>query len=41
MNFGEYKGLKVKEARKKILEDLKKENLILKQKEINHVVNVS
>ncbi|HPD81580.1 MAG TPA: valine--tRNA ligase, partial [Candidatus Pacearchaeota archaeon] len=39
VNFGEYKGLKIKEARKKILEDLKKENLILEQKEINHVVN--
>ena len=40
VNFGEYKGLKVKEARKKILEDLKKENLIVEQKEINHTVNV-
>jgi valyl-tRNA synthetase len=37
--FWEYKGLKIKEARKKILEDLKKENLIVEQKEINHVVN--
>jgi valyl-tRNA synthetase len=40
INFGEYKGLKVKEARKKILEDLKKENLITEQKEIEHIVNV-
>ena len=40
INFGEYRGLKVREARKKILEDLKKENLILDQKEINHIVNV-
>jgi valyl-tRNA synthetase len=32
--------LKVKEARKKILEDLKKENLIIEQKEIDHIVNV-
>ncbi len=39
INFGEYKGLKVKEARKKILENLKKENLIVEQKEITHVVN--
>lgn len=36
---GKYNGLKIKEARKKILEDLKKENLIEEQKEINHVVN--
>jgi len=40
INTGEYKGLKVKEARKKILEDLKKENLITEQKEIEHIVNV-
>ena len=40
INTGEYKGLKVKEARKKILEDLKKENLIIEQKEIDHIVNV-
>jgi valyl-tRNA synthetase len=38
--YGEYKGLKIREARKKILEDLRKENLIADQKEINHVVNV-
>jgi len=37
---GKYEGLKVKEARKKILEDLKKNNLIKEQKEIEHVVNV-
>ena len=37
---GRYKGLKVKEARKKILEDLKKANLLLSQKEIGHIVNV-
>ena len=35
-----YGGLKTKDARKKILEDLKKENLILEQKQISHVVNV-
>jgi valyl-tRNA synthetase len=39
VNFGEYKGLKIREARKKILEDLKKEDLILEQKEITHVLN--
>ncbi len=37
---GEYMGLKVKEARKKILEDLKNKNLIYEQKEIEHFVNV-
>lgn len=37
---GEYSGLKVIEARKKILEDLKNKDLILEQKEIDHVVNV-
>ncbi len=35
-----YEGLKVKVARKKILEDLKKENLIKEQKPITNVVNV-
>jgi valyl-tRNA synthetase len=40
INFGEYKELKVKEARKKILEDLDKKNLISEKKEIEHIVNV-
>ncbi len=40
LNIKEYKGLKVKAARKKILEDLKKENFIEKQENISHVVNV-
>ena len=40
INSGAYKGLKVKEARKKILEDLKRKNLIAEQKEIKHIVNV-
>lgn len=35
-----YKGLKIKEARNKILEDLKSQNLIVEQKSINHVVNI-
>lgn len=34
-----YEGLKVRIIRKKILEDLKKADLILEQKEINHTVN--
>ncbi len=37
---GKYAGMKVKEARKNILEDLKKANLIKEQKEITHAVNV-
>ena len=37
---GVYKGLRINEARKKILEDLKKKNLIIEQKEIEHIVNV-
>ncbi len=37
---GDYKGLKVKEARKRILEDLKSKNLIAEQKQISHTVNV-
>ncbi|MDE1848767.1 MAG: valine--tRNA ligase [Nanoarchaeota archaeon] len=37
---GKYSGLSVKEARKQILEDLKKADLIKEQKEIDHVVNV-
>jgi len=36
----EYKGLKIKEARKKILEDLKEKDLIVEQKEIKHILNV-
>jgi len=36
-----YQGLKIKDARKQIIEDLKKENLLIKQKEIIHSVNVS
>ncbi len=35
-----YSGLTIKEARKEIIQDLKKQNLIKKQKQITHVVNV-
>ncbi len=35
-----YKGLSIKEARKKILEDLEKNNLIIEQSQIQHSVNV-
>ncbi|MDP3027222.1 MAG: valine--tRNA ligase, partial [Nanoarchaeota archaeon] len=34
-----YEGLKIKEARKKILEDLKEKNLVTEQKQISHSVN--
>lgn len=37
---GKYEGLKIKEARKKILEDLEKENLLVGQRPIKHDVNV-
>ncbi|MEK6950158.1 MAG: valine--tRNA ligase [Nanoarchaeota archaeon] len=36
----EFKGLKIKEARKAILDKLKQENLLLRQQEIVHAVNV-
>ncbi|PIZ80042.1 valine--tRNA ligase [Candidatus Pacearchaeota archaeon CG_4_10_14_0_2_um_filter_31_10] len=36
---GKYKGMKIKEARKKIIEDLKKENLLHEQKDLIHNVN--
>jgi len=39
-NISKYKGLNIKEARKKILRDLKDKNLIESQKQISHVVNV-
>lgn len=35
-----YEGLKVIEARKKIIEDLKKNKLLIKEKKIKHFVNV-
>jgi valyl-tRNA synthetase len=35
-----YEGLTIKEARIKIIEDLKKNNLLVSQKEIKHTVNV-
>lgn len=37
---GKYKGLKLREAREKIIEDLKKEKLIVKEENIEHAVNV-
>ena len=37
-NAGAYKGLKVQEARKRVIEDLKKENLIVKEEPYVHSV---
>ena len=37
---GKYAGLKIKEARKEIIEDLKKEKLLIKQEPLKHFVNV-
>lgn len=39
LNINKYKGLRIKAARKQILEDLKKAKLITDQKEISHIVN--
>jgi len=36
----DYAGLKIKDARAKIIEELRKHNLIVKEKEIEHPVNV-
>ena len=40
MNLKGYEGLKVKEAREKILQQLKERGFIVEQKKISHVVNV-
>ena len=40
MNFGDYKGMKIKDARKKMIEELKAKNLIVKEEPITHVVNM-
>jgi valyl-tRNA synthetase len=37
---GKYAGQKIADARKNIIEDLKTANLLIKQKEISHIVNV-
>jgi valyl-tRNA synthetase len=39
LNQTDYKGLRIKKARKQILEDLEKANLIKEQKKINHILN--
>jgi len=40
LNIGNYKGIKIKEARKKILEELASNHLIADEKKIVHAVNV-
>ncbi len=40
LNVAGYENLLIKDARKKILEDLKNESLIIEQKEVTHIVNV-
>ena len=40
LNVEPYKGLSIKEAREKIVEDLKKAGLVVKEEEIEHSVNV-
>ena len=40
INFPGYEGLRIKEARKKVLDDLKNADLIVEQKQIKHSVNV-
>jgi len=40
LNLKPYSGLKIKDARKKITEDLKKKDLVIEEKDIVHAVNV-
>ncbi|MBI5803290.1 valine--tRNA ligase [Candidatus Pacearchaeota archaeon] len=40
LNINPYKGLSIKKAREKILEDLKNKDLVKEQKKIKHFVNV-
>ncbi|MBI3623171.1 valine--tRNA ligase [Candidatus Pacearchaeota archaeon] len=40
LNLEDYNGMKIKEARKKILQDLEAKGLVKEKKEIKHVVNV-
>ncbi|MEA2035923.1 MAG: valine--tRNA ligase [Nanoarchaeota archaeon] len=37
---GKYSGLKIKDARKQIIEDLKGEGLLINQKDISHAINL-
>ena len=40
LNFGKYKAMKIKEARKEILKELKEKRLIKEQRKIENIVNV-
>ena len=40
LKSGEYKGMKIKDVRKKIIEELKAGNFIVKEEPITHMVNV-
>ena len=40
LNIENYKGLKIKEAREKILQELRDKNLVKEEKQITHFVNV-
>ena len=40
LNFGDYKGMKIRDARRKIIEELKAKNLIAKEEPITHFLNV-
>ena len=40
LNIGKYKGMKILDARREILKELKERNLILDQKQISHTANV-
>jgi len=40
LNISGYEGMRIKDARKKILQDLKDRDLIVEQKQIEHAVNV-
>lgn len=40
LNFGDYKGMKIRDARRKIIEELKSKALVVKEEPIIHVLNV-
>ena len=40
LNFGSFKGMKIKDARKKIIDELYSKGLVLKEEPITHAVNV-
>jgi valyl-tRNA synthetase len=40
LNLGDYNGMKIKDARKKIIEELKSKNLVAKEEPITHTLNV-